>query len=108
MATGQLALTVIRSSNCVNMLNVSSHQLVNVRSCACLHGCEWNCSCKLLQANCSAGFPEHVLLAACICPLIYKPVCGVNNVTYSNECEAGCAKVEVAYQGECRSGTRLA
>lgn len=108
MATGQLALTVIRSSNCVDMLmNVSSHQLANVRSCACLHRRHWNCICKLLQANCSAGFPEYVL-AACICPLIYKPVCGVNNVTYSNECEAACAKVEVAYQGECRSGTRLA
>jgi Cys-rich repeat protein len=35
------------------------------------------------------------------CPAIYAPVCGVDNNTYGNECEAGVAHVEVAYEGEC-------
>jgi len=34
-----------------------------------------------------------------ICPAVYQPVCGSNNVTYSNACQA--AGVEVSCQGEC-------
>ncbi len=41
---------------------------------------------------------------ACICPAIYAPVCGVNGVTYANECLAACEGVEVAYDGECNPG----
>lgn len=29
------------------------------------------------------------------------PVCGTNNRTYTDACHAGCAKVPVAYKGEC-------
>jgi hypothetical protein len=37
------------------------------------------------------------------CTADWNPVCGVNNKTYSNECYAKAANVEVAFKGECPS-----
>ncbi len=41
------------------------------------------------------------LCEPCPCPDIYAPVCGVDARTYGNGCEARCARVPVAHEGEC-------
>ena len=40
-------------------------------------------------------------IPVCICTLEFSPVCGLDKVTYSNRCQAGCAKAEVKCEGEC-------
>jgi hypothetical protein len=45
---------------------------------------------------------EEKLKADCVCTQQYEPVCGCNNKTYGNACEAACASIEVAHTGECK------
>ncbi len=44
---------------------------------------------------------NEVLRADCVCTADYNPVCGCNNVTYSNSCTANCAGITEFKQGEC-------
>lgn len=37
----------------------------------------------------------------CVCTLQYDPVCGCNNKTYGNACQAGCSGITDFTPGEC-------
>ncbi len=45
------------------------------------------------------------LPAGAVCPQIYAPVCGVDGVTYGNDCEAKAANVQIARRGACGEET---
>ncbi len=40
----------------------------------------------------------------CLCAQVYSPVCGEDDKTYGNACEAKCAAADIAYAGECTTG----
>lgn len=50
----------------------------------------------------SKSAPATKLPQPFFCTQQWNPVCGVDNKTYSNECMAKSAGVEIAYKGECQ------
>jgi hypothetical protein len=87
----------------------------------CLAGGQWHCIDAVCDWHCDSTCwsnqecldTDYCVLDGCaaetgaceprpeVCPLVYKPVCGCDNKTYSNSCAAAMAGVNVDYEGAC-------
>ena len=58
--------------------------------------------CILVMVNaCNAQELQEVRHRGCVCPKLFRPVCGSDGWTYSNGCEAHCRGVPSWCNGEC-------
>ena len=55
----------------------------------------------LFMTGCPSN-PEGEVEEPCFCTANYEPVCGIDNLTYSNSCNAECDNIEIDYEGECK------
>ncbi len=54
-----------------------------------------------LLSACNHSDCEEMPQSGCFCIEVYDPVCGCNNVTYSNSCHAECAGITEYTMGKC-------
>jgi hypothetical protein len=63
----------------------------------------------VLLGFCAMSLLVSPLAHAGMCPMIYKPVCGLlpdgKRATFGNSCEAGNMKARILHQGACEAGT---
>ncbi len=72
---------------------------------ACQFGAMSTCApgeyCKLPAAIMACSGAGECAAMNCMCPKLLKPVCGCDDVTYSNACLAGCKGRNVKSDGKC-------
>ena len=59
-------------------------------------GTLFTCGKSEVKVDCVAQ-----VIPDCICTKEYQPVCGCDEITYSNSCAADCSGIRVISQGEC-------
>ena len=57
--------------------------------------------CRLPDGGCCCDFMGVCTIRPEVCPLVLNPVCGCDEKTYSNECEAFAAGASIAHRGPC-------
>lgn len=58
------------------------------------------CACSPSKTNDRAC--KEAAKKDCVCTMQYDPVCGCDNVTYSNACMANCEGVQRYTKGACK------
>lgn len=56
----------------------------------------------LLSGTCDEETCKETPDPDCVCTMQYDPVCGCNDKTYGNACEAECNGITEYTKGECR------
>ncbi len=69
--------------------------------------CDKGLWCQMPAGSCRA----FDMFGTCVrvpqlCPRIFRPVCGCDGKTYSNDCIRRHAKVQLAHQGTCKPGPK--
>jgi hypothetical protein len=88
-------------------VSVASHSECNnivIRECGGLQGlqCEEGEFCNFTDGSCGAADQLGICeLIPNACDDVFEPVCGCDDATYSNECEAASVGVSVVSEGEC-------
>lgn len=60
-------------------------------------------ACENCESGTTGCIDPELIDPNAICPLIWMPVCGCDNITYGNDCQAQAAGVTQWTQGECGS-----